>query len=388
MEGRRKRILHVVSAMNRGGAETLLMNVYRTINRDKVQFDFVSHRLTTCDYDDEIQEMGGRIYRIPSLGQSGFVSYVKCLRSIIRSEIYEAVHCHTDYQSGIVALAAKLEGVQKRVCHAHSNQWVNSHSFRHYLTFKGLQSLIGFMGTDYCACSEEAGRFLFGSRRLKNGQIRILNNGISLDDFIQISENKVIQLKEELKLHEGTRVIGHVGNFSEVKNQRYVLMILKQFLLEEEKMIAVFVGDGPLKNEIMAESSRLGLTENVRFLGVREDIPLLMKSFDVFVFPSLSEGFGLVVLEAQAAGKPCVVSDTVPRTTDLKLGLISYLSLETDMTQWVQVIRQSFENKRLSINEIQHAFSRLRFTVNDTAKDWLSLYGFLEKSWIIEGESG
>ncbi len=118
-----KRVLHFVSAMNRGGTETLLMNVYRNIDRSQVQFDFVSHRYDKCDYDDEIESLGGKVYRIASLGESGPLIYIQEIKKILKGTTYIAVHSHTDFQSGFPALSAKLSGVNKRICHSHSNQW-------------------------------------------------------------------------------------------------------------------------------------------------------------------------------------------------------------------------------------------------------------------------
>src|SRR5665647_859079 len=138
------RILHVVSAMNRGGAETLLMNVYRNIDRCKIQFDFVSHRMEKCDYDDEITSLGGRIFRIPSLGQTGPLTYIIKLKKIMTQTNYIAVHSHTDYQSGFAAIAAKMAGIKKRICHSHSNNWARGDGLKARITLKAMQSLIRY----------------------------------------------------------------------------------------------------------------------------------------------------------------------------------------------------------------------------------------------------
>lgn len=368
------RILHVVSAMNRGGTETLLMNIYRAMDRTKVQFDFVSHRQEKCDYDDEIEEMGGHIYRIPSLGQSGPVQYVRNLKAIIKSKSYLVVHSHTDYQSGFTALAAKLAGVKKRVCHAHTNSWLNSYTLKQNLTFKGLQTLIGAIGTDYWACSEEAGRFLFGDKKVSKGVVQIMNNGINLSEYTNIPSAVMKRLKDQLNLSEETTVIGHVGNFSEVKNQVFIIDLIAQLKEERKDVIAILVGEGPLKQSVREYTAKLGLSDSVQFLGVREDIPVLMKLFDVFVFPSLYEGFGMVTLEAQGAGTPCIVSNRVPKTTDLGLGLVSYLSLE-DPKQWISHIQSAVHKKRPKTQDIQQSFDSLGFNIYQNVKDWLTLYG-------------
>lgn len=368
------RVLHVVSAMNRGGTETLLMNIYRALDHTKIQFDFVSHRDEICDYDQEIEELGGRVYRIKSLGQTGPLTYVRTLRDLIKTNNYIAVHSHTDYQTGFTALAARLAGIQKRVCHAHTSKWLDHYSIKQKLTFKGLQTLIGVMGTDYCACSVEAGRFLFGQKQLSKGKVNILKNGINLNDYTDISLSTIMELKVKLQLSEQTTVIGHVGNFSEVKNQVFILDLLSRLKKEKLDVSAVFVGDGPLKQSVKEQAEKLGLTEHVKFLGVREDIPILMKLFDVFVFPSLYEGFGMVTLEAQAAGSPCVVSDRVPKTTDMGLGLISYLSLE-DPKEWVNHILTISHMKRPKEEDIRQSFDSLGFNIQQNIREWLTLYG-------------
>lgn len=366
-----KRVLHIVSAMNRGGAETLLMNVYRNIDRNKVQFDFVSHRQEICDYDEEIESLGGKIYHLESLGRSGPFKYVTAIRKILEQEKYIAVHSHTDFQCGFPALAAKLEGVKKIACHAHTNKMLRNGGITNKAILPILRALIKYSSTDYCACSSEAAQFLFGKNAMD--KVKILKNGINIEDFIFCDGD--FGLREELSLSNDTKILGHVGNLSRVKNHQFILKTLKNLIDEGISAVAVFAGDGPLRQELEEQAKQLGIPDFVYFLGVRNDIPNLMKAFDVFVFPSLYEGFGIVAIEVQCAGTPCVASDTIPRSTDLGLGLMSYISLNDGPKKWANEIKKALMKKEPNQQTIRNRFQETGFNINTSVSDWLKLYG-------------
>jgi glycosyltransferase EpsF len=370
-----RRVLHVVSAMERGGAETLLMNIYRNIDRTNIQFDFVSHRKEKCDYDDEIISLGGNVYRVSSLGQMGPLAYIKQLKKIITSQNYSAVHAHTDYQCGFPALAAKLAGIKRRICHAHSNNWPKGRGLRQQIALKALQMLIKYSASDYCACSVEAGRFLFGQSSIDRGQVRVIKNGIEISQFIDQDLNNHSSVKHEFNIPQESKVIGHIGRFSESKNHAFLLKVLKRLVEEKQDIVAILVGDGPLRKDMEEEARKLGILSNIRFAGVRTDIPRLMKAFDVFLFPSLYEGFGIVTVEAQSCGTPCVASDSVPKNTDMGLGLITFISLNEDVGTWSQEITKSFMKETPSKNEIRKNISKLGFDIQKNIPEWMELYG-------------
>ena len=370
------RVLHFVSAMNRGGTETLLMNVYRNLDREKIQFDFVSHREETCDYDNEIESLGGKVYRIGSLGQKGPVIYINEIRKILKQRSYLAVHSHTDFQSGFPALSAKLSGINKRICHSHSTQCGLKSGLKGKLLLTCLQTLIRFSATDYCACSTDAGEFLFGRKSVVQGHIQLLNNGIDTAEYLNESSFDSLTLRDELKLDPETILIGHVGNFSEIKNQSFLLRLLKKSIEEGLNYTVVFVGEGPLRTEIETKAKEMGLSNRTKFLGVRQDIPRLMKAFEAFLFPSLNEGFGMVTIEAQCAGTPCVVSDSIPRSTDMGLNLIRYLNLNDNLLKWIEEINRMIEVEKPDENAIFEQFKRNGFSIHENINDWLTLYGF------------
>jgi glycosyltransferase EpsF len=368
-----KRVLHIVSAMDRGGAETLIMNVYRNIDIQRLQFDFVTHRADKGDFDEEIRKMGGNVYNIPSLGETGPVSYVRNLVKIMRANPYIAVHSHTDYQSGFPALAAKIAGIPHRICHSHSNNWPMDKSFKDQLLLKGLQSIIKFSATKYCSCSQEAGAFLFGNKAVDNGQVTILNNGIDLGQYLDEIRTKESVVRE-LGLSQDAKIIGHVGKFSKSKNQQFILKVLKHLIRKDETYIALFVGDGPLKEQIIKKAEIMGISNNVRFLGVRSDIPRLMKAFDVFLFPSIYEGFGIVTIEAQISGTPCIMSDAVPRSTDMGLELTKFLSLDKDLHEWGQEIKMALELQKPGKDILVRALSEKGFNIQQNIEEWMKLY--------------
>ncbi|MBT2679828.1 glycosyltransferase family 1 protein [Bacillus sp. ISL-35] len=359
--------------MDRGGAETLLMNVYRNLDRSKLQFDFIVHRADQGDYDNEIRQLGGKIYNVPSLGNFGPVSYVKKLAEVMSSKFYIAVHSHTDYQSGFPALAAKIVGIPHRICHSHSNNWPMNDSFKQKLLLKGFQALIKFSATQYCSCSQEAGVFLFGQQAVDKNQVTILKNGIDLSQYLDETITKTSVIRE-LGLDQDAKIIGHVGKFSKSKNQIFILKVLKQLVNKDKRYVVLLVGDGPLKEKIEQEAENMGLSKHVRFLGVRSDIPRLMKAFDVFLFPSIFEGFGIVTVEAQISGTPCIMSDSVPISTDMGLGLVKYLKLEENPEKWGEGVEKAINMQRPEKDTLVKALSDKGFSIQQNIEEWMKLY--------------
>lgn len=370
-----KRILHIVSSMDRGGAETLIMNVYRNINLTKYQFDFVCHKDVKGHYDDEIFQLGGRIYRIPSLGQIGPIRYMIRLIKIIKSQPFIAIHSHTDFQSGFPALAGRIVGIKHRICHSHSTGWLRNNHIKNRIIFKFLRFLINFSATRFCSCSKDAGAFLFGGRAFKSNKGMILRNGIDLENFMKVEKLPRKTLYEELSLPEDSILIGHVGTFSESKNHIFIIKIIKQLVEKDNRYHLILVGDGPLKLSIEEEAERIGISEHIKFLGVREDIPRLMKAFHVFLFPSFFEGFGLVAIEAQSVGTPCILSDTIPKETDMGLGLISFVSLDKSVDVWCKQVESSLNCKRPKKTRIIRQVIMNGYDIRNNINEWLSLYG-------------
>lgn len=324
------RILHVVVNMNHGGAETLIMNLYRSMDRTKVQFDFL-----TCKrgvFDTEIVELGGRVHRIPYITDVGHFKYIKELNKFFnQNKHYKIVHSHMDKMSGFVLREAKKAGIPIRISHSHSTNSEGKLPAIFYKWYAGKQ--IFSNATNLLACSNEAAKWLFLS---KSKQVQVLKNGIDGEKF-KYSLKVRNKVRASLNIKNDTFVIGHVGRFSTPKNHLYLIDIFKEMINIRPNSLLILVGDGPLFSEIKKKVIEYNLTEKVNFLGVRNDVNQLLQAFDLFVFPSLYEGLPVSLIEAQASSLPCVISDTISSEVDLGLNLVEYISL-TDKKKWIEKI--------------------------------------------------
>ena len=294
-----ERILQVVTYMGRGGIETMLMNYYRRMDREKIQFDFLVHRDFRADFDDEIEALGGHIYRIPPMNPAS-ASYRKALADFFREHPYRVVHCHLNYMSGVVLAAAKKAGVPVRIAHAHtasmSPGWKQS-------VRRLCKHLIPLTATQRFACSTEAGRAIFGKQNFS-----ILANAIDVVAFAP-DEKLRSEVRAELGLGDAYTVM-HVGRMVYAKNHEFLLDVFRELLNTEPGAKLVLVGDGELRSRVGEKAAQLP-ADAVRILGSRTDIPRLLQAADVFAFPSRFEGMPVTMIEAQAAGLPCIKSDTV-----------------------------------------------------------------------------
>ncbi|MFC0216469.1 glycosyltransferase family 1 protein [Paenibacillus chartarius] len=319
--------------MNRGGLETMLMNYYRQSDRSRVQFDFMVHRSAEGHYDREIERLGGRIYRMPQIRPGNYRRYFRLLDAFFREHPeYRVVHSHINENSSFVLRAAKKAGVPCRIAHSHLSDlgvdW--KLPFRLYARYamKGQPS-------EYFACSEKAGEWLFGRERSARKQVKVLNNAVNVKEF-QFDEAVREALRAELGI-EDRRVIGHIGRFNKQKNHSFLIDIFQAVRQKDPNTVLLLAGDGDLRPAMESKVRQLGLQDSVRFLGVRSDIPQLMQAMDVFLFPSLFEGLPVVLVEAQAAGLQCIVSDTITRETDVT-GRVKFLGLNDSPAVWAEHI--------------------------------------------------
>lgn len=319
-----KRILQVVTYMGRGGIETMLMNYYRHMDRSKVQFDFLVHRDFKADFDEEIESLGGRIYRVPPMNPLK-KSYWKALDIFFRSHPYEIVHCHLNYKSGVVLAAAKKAGIPVRVAHAHTASM--SAGFSKFARIV-MKPLIPRTATHYFACGKAAGDAIFGGKPHD-----LIANAIDAKALTFCPEARE-RMRGELGLGDDFTII-HVGRFSEEKNHTFLLDAFAAVLKKDPAAKLLLAGDGELRPEMERKAAALP-KGSVHFLGVRGDIPELLQAADVFAFPSHFEGLPVTMIEAQAAGLPCVMSAAV---TDecIVTDLVSTLPID-DPNAWADAI--------------------------------------------------
>lgn len=330
------RILHVVGSMNRGGAETWLMHVLRNVDREKFRMDFLVHTAKPGAYDEEIRTMGSKI--IPCLSPRRPWAYARTFRQAVREHgPYEVVHSHVHHYSGYVLRLAQQLGVRARFAHSHSDTGsvqASAGALRQiYLAV--TNRWIRQYATAGLACSTPAGVSLFGPSWQTDRRWRTLYCGIDLAAFRTVPDRAVV--RAELGMPRDALIIGHVGRFVEQKNHSFLLKVAAEVVRREPTARFLLVGDGHLRPAIEAEVSCLGLTRHFLFTGVRSDIPrLLLGAMDLFLFPSRHEGLPLALLEAQAAGLPCVYSAGLSGEAAVVKHLLHPVSLSAPLETWVE----------------------------------------------------
>lgn len=323
------RVLVLDTVMDRGGAETMIMNYYRQIDRSKIQFDFLVNRPYEAAYEKEIQELGGKIFRMCPLYPQYFGRYKKEVREFLKAHPeYQIIHSNLEERSYFALKEAKKLNIPVRISHSHNApRGFDLKSIIRYYFRANLKPQVTHMFT----CGEEAGIWLYGKKQ--QDQVIMMNNAIDAKLY-QYHPAVEEEMRKELGL-EGKFVIGHVGRFFPQKNHTFLIEIFAKVYQQNKNAVLLLVGGGELETEIKAKVEGLNLTEAVKFLGVRSDIHRLMQAFDVFILPSLFEGFPVTMVEAQAAGLPCIISDQVPPQCAITKN-VEIISLKKSPQQWAE----------------------------------------------------
>jgi len=352
------RVLQVFTVMNRGGAESMIMNYYRKIDKTKVQFDFLVHRKEEGAFDKEIESLGGKLYKLPPISPINPKSYYNELRNFfLKHKEYQIVHSHLNTFSCFPLKIAKEFKIPVRIAHAHialekirikdlfagKDQLIEA--AKKMIKFQ-LKKRIHTHTTHYFSCGIVAGEWLFG----KQTDFMTMNNAIDTDSFsfdasISESYTEDFGLKDKL-------VIGHVGRFNTQKNHSFLLNVFADVLKKKSNAVLVLIGDGGLRSKLESEASQLGILDKVKFLGVRSDIPSLLQMLDVFVFPSFYEGLPVTLIESQAAGLRIVASDTITQEVRLTEA-IEFLSINASSEVWAEkIIENSTYTKKDTKDQI------------------------------------
>ncbi len=372
-------ILHVFGNMNCGGAENRIMDLYRYIDRSEIQFDFLVLFQGEHYFDEEIKRLGGKIFSVRHPRES-ILGHIFDVYKVMKNEgPFQAVHSHTSYHSGLVLLIAKFAGIKNRIAHARTTSTKDVRSIRkRMLLFLG-RFLIFLSYTKLVAISKTAAEFLFGEKSIKNEKVIIVPNSINLDSYKMVRDEEISQIKNQFNISSNKLVIGHVGRFSFMKNHKFIIDVANSLKEMKIDFVVILVGDGELKNEIENKVKESSLEENIIFLGIRDDVPTLMNVFDVLIMPSLFEGLGGVVIEAQAAGTPSIVADTLPSEVDLGLEIVEFLSLDEPSEVWGQKLIEASSKTKLESARIIAAFNKKRFTLESAETDFKYLYGIKKR---------
>lgn len=369
------RVLHIFGRMNRGGAETFIMHVYRHIDRSRIQFDFAVHSPHPGHYDDEIRQLGGRIFVLPRPRFSGLPGYWQALNGVLRREgPFTAVHSHVHFFSGIPLAAAHRVGVPVRIAHSHNTSDGRGETFHRKVYRRWMRWLIFRHATHMLGCSRSACEALYGPKCWQEQRVRVIHYGIDLAPFGSLPKDKKAS-RVRLGLPEEGLLIGHVGRFDVQKNHRFLIEVFEALAGRLSDARLILVGDGPLRPEIQRLVTSKGLQDRVLFLGVRTDVPEIMGCLDLFLFPSLWEGIPLVLLEAQAAGLPCVISDVVPQEVDVGIGLLYPVSLAQTPDMWAdRVLKAIQDHPQLSWTTREEALKRHGYEVQQAAASLTRIY--------------
>jgi glycosyltransferase involved in cell wall biosynthesis len=340
------KILHVVGGMNRGGIETWLMHILRSIDRDRFQMDFLVHTSQPCAYDEEIRSLGSQIIFCP-LNSSRPWQYRNNFKRILHKYgSYDLIHSHVHHFSGYVLLLSKQFGVPIRIAHSHNDTSaieVEAKGYRRLYTYV-TKFLLDRYATIGLGCSREAIVDLFGSNWENRESRQLLYYGIDIKPFHNCVDR--IAIRKELGIPDRAFVLGHIGRFDSQKNHTFLLDIAAEIDRREPNFRLLLLGDGILRPQIEQKIAQLGLKEKVILAGVRDDIPrLMLGAIDVFVLPSFHEGLPVVGIEAQAAGLPSILSDTITKEVDKIPTLIQYLSLSRSPADWAEAILAKRDRK-------------------------------------------
>lgn len=355
------RILHVFNGMDCGGAENMIMNLYRRIDRSKIQFDFLVHTKKECFFDDEIKSLGGKIYYIPSFKGYNLKEYINALKKFFEgNNEYFIVHGHMGRSASIYLKIAGKYGLLT-IAHSHSTN-PGGFSLENVL-YKVLAFPTRFVADYFLACSVDGGISRYGKKITRQEKFYVLKNAFDVKKY-EFSEDIRDSKRKELGL-ESEFVVGHVGRFNEVKNHAFLLKVFKSYTDTNENAVLLLAGDGELRNKIEEEAKALNIYDKIRFLGVRKDVNELLMAMDVFVFPSLYEGLGIVIMEAQATGLKCVISDNIPSEVNCT-DLIIRKGLKENSDKWAQAISKDTYNRKKYNKELIDC----GYNIDDTAK-WI-----------------
>lgn len=363
------KVLQVGLSFNPGGIESFVMAYYRELSKQKVRFDFIS-MFPHLAYEEEIASLGGKVFHTRDARKHP-LQFSRQMGKILRIGRYDAVHVNMLSAANIVPLiVARKHKVPVVIAHSHNS---STPGLVRNLMHRINRPLIPVFATEYFACSELAGEWLFSDKIRKSAQYHVIHNALDLEKFA-FRQSERNEIRRELGV-EGKFVLGHVGRFEEQKNHEFLLEIFREVASACENAVLLLVGEGELQEVIRKKARDYGIENRIQFLGIRKDVAKLWKGMDVFVFPSLFEGLPIVALEAQASGIQSVMANTI--TSEVKLiDKVEFLSLQDSPKKWSQIILsyKGEERKEEENAVIKQSFAEAGYDIESAAKTLLSYY--------------
>lgn len=366
------RVLMVGGTMNVGGQENQIMNVLRYADKEKYQIDYTS-TVKDAFFRPEIESLGGECILIPEMEWSHPQKYCKALYQVMKNGNYDVVHSHELFHTGITLLIARIAGVPIRIAHSHSGSDGNgqSRSLIRRLYNRVMRFLILGCSTEQIACSSIAGSFLYGEKTLKKKSYHLIFNSVDTKNFLEKYEDN-----NEFKWKDGWKSVLHVGHVIPIKNQDFLVDVAEALRAQQEKIHIFCVGPGneDYISQVSEKIKEKHLEEYISLMGLRRDVPELMKKADAFVLPSRYEGMPLVMIEAQASGLPCVAADTFSREVDFGIGQVTWMKLEDGAMSWAKALSDAVLKKRQKKELVEKAILKNGFDSRLFAKKVLDIY--------------
>lgn len=343
------RVLHIMSSFG-GGISSFIRNQLSAIQSAKIIFDIATFNEYTDEFASEVTEKGGSIYMIPNPKKEGIGNYIQRYQEILHDHgPYDMIHCHVaGHRAFTFYLLSKKAGVKRFIVHAHRSQtyYENGVPLKVKLMIKLNQLLNRTAATEMVSCGINASEYYFGNKAIADKNIMHIPNSINVEKYLKRYDlETAYDLKEKLAIPKNRIIIGHVGRFDANKNQRFLLNLAEQMKVLGQKFVFVLIGTGEDYVAIAQEIKKRNLNDVVHLLGRREDVHNLYPLFDVFVLPSYSEGLPTVCVEAQAAGVPCIVSDTVTKEIDMGLEMVRFLSITNHVEDWITTIDELLQTE-------------------------------------------
>lgn len=357
------KVLHVISNLNCGGAETMIMNIYRNIDRKKFCLEFLCINNIKGTYEKEIEKLGGIIHK------ANGPKDLKKIYKIIKDGKFDVIHSHVMFYSGTIMYIAKKCKIKVRITHSHSSNDLKKTTLKRYMYMIINRFLINKYSTIKYSCGIDAGKYLYGEK----SQYKILRNGIDLDKFNNISENRRMEIKKIYNINNNELVIGHVGGFRKEKNQIYFINLAKELIKQNIDFKIILVGTGKLYHEIQKKIIDEELNNHIILTGKKDNVYELMNVFDIFMMPSLYEGFPLTVVEALASNNICFLSKFIPKETEIIKSRVEFFDLKIDKTKLVKLMIKKVKTKTdLKVKNIlkEKGFS-IKKMVEDISNDYM-----------------
>jgi len=328
------RILHATPRMQREGIQSFLMNLYRNIDRKKVQFDFLVHSMEGGAFDAEIEDMGGQIYRVHRMSSPHFLHYNRDVARALTAYPYKIVHSHINLLSSFTLKVAMQHKLPVRIAHSHSSSVLDS-GFKRLIKLYAKSQMPKY-ATHFFACSKDAGIWQFGKELWNDGKIKLIPNGIDIARNL-FSNEKRQAIRDKLNIGNEDFVIGHVGAFRKVKNHSFLAKVFSEIKKLKPNAKLLLVGSGELEEDTRCRLDELEVLDDAIFAGSVSNVCDYYSAMDAFVFPSLYEGLGIVLIEAQSNGLPCFASNAMPDEANLSERYYP-VSLEKSPPEWAQLI--------------------------------------------------